>query len=160
MRTAKFVGAVSIALASLCGAAVASRADDGQTTLPSPMVWTPPAASVVVTQYPDGRVVYGTPQAGTVVFAPNVEGCVVGGPAVAEGRPHPISQGIRDCLQKHGWCCHSSFNSYTCGTLKSECKFIFGSCREFFGEPCLKGPPGPGDLAVTGYGNGCRHCGP
>jgi len=138
MRTGKFVQAVSIALASVCGMAAASRADDGQTTLPPPMVWSPPAGPA----------------------RPYVEEHVTGSAAISQARPHPIWQGIKDCLQKHGWCCYSSSNTFTCGTCKSECRFIFGSCREFFGEPCLKGPPGPGDLAVTGYGNGCRHCAP
>jgi hypothetical protein len=41
-------------------------------------------------------------------------------------------------------CCWSTFNSYTCGSLSSHLHFIFGSCREFYGEPCLKGaPPSP-----------------
>lgn len=33
-----------------------------------------------------------------------------------------------------------------CSSLKSECIFFFGSCRQFFGEPCLKGPPPPPPL--------------
>lgn len=40
--------------------------------------------------------------------------------------------------------CWGSFNSFSCGSLRSELAFIFGSCRTFFGEPCLKGaPPSP-----------------
>jgi hypothetical protein len=40
--------------------------------------------------------------------------------------------------------CWASFNGYSCGSLRSECAFLFGSCRTFFGERCLKGaPPSP-----------------
>lgn len=37
--------------------------------------------------------------------------------------------------------CWASFNGYSCSSLRSELAFLFGSCRTFFGEPCLKGPP-------------------
>jgi hypothetical protein len=37
--------------------------------------------------------------------------------------------------------CWASFNNPGCGSLRSEIAFIFGSCRNFFGEPCLAGPP-------------------
>jgi hypothetical protein len=37
--------------------------------------------------------------------------------------------------------CWASFNGYTCSSLKSEIGFIFGSCRTFYSEPCLKGAP-------------------
>lgn len=37
--------------------------------------------------------------------------------------------------------CWASFNGFGCSSLRSECAFLFGSCRTFFGEPCLKGPP-------------------
>jgi hypothetical protein len=40
--------------------------------------------------------------------------------------------------------CWASFNGYGCSSLHSELAFVFGSCRTFFGEPCLKGaPPSP-----------------
>jgi hypothetical protein len=40
--------------------------------------------------------------------------------------------------------CWASFNGYNCGSLHSEMAFIFGSCRTFFGQPCLKSaPPSP-----------------
>lgn len=45
-------------------------------------------------------------------------------------------------LHDHQPCgCWSHHNSAGCGSLLSETKFIFGSCRTFFGEPCQKGPP-------------------
>jgi hypothetical protein len=37
--------------------------------------------------------------------------------------------------------CYSHYNDFTCGSLRSDCRFIFGSCRQFFGERCIKGPP-------------------
>ena len=39
--------------------------------------------------------------------------------------------------------CWASHNGYSCGSFQSESVFIFGSCRAFFGEPCLNGPPPP-----------------
>jgi hypothetical protein len=48
----------------------------------------------------------------------------------------------------HGWPfyrqrygCWAGMNGYGCSSLKSECRFLFGSCRAFYGEPCLKVPP-------------------
>ena len=37
--------------------------------------------------------------------------------------------------------CWASFNGYSCTSLKSTLVFTFGSCRDFYGEPCLKGAP-------------------
>jgi hypothetical protein len=37
--------------------------------------------------------------------------------------------------------CWASFNGYGCSSLHSELAFIFGGCRTFFAEPCLKGAP-------------------
>jgi hypothetical protein len=37
--------------------------------------------------------------------------------------------------------CYSNFNDYSCGGVHSEFLFHFGSCRQFFGERCLKAPP-------------------
>lgn len=50
----------------------------------------------------------------------------------------PFMQKIRSFLKVPCW---ASFNGYTCGSCRSEMTFIFGSCRSFFGEPCLNGPP-------------------
>jgi len=82
---------------------------------------------------------------------------VVASPAAAEApagsvRRRPVSDWWRN--DRPG--CWSHHNYFGCGSLKSECTFIFGSCRAFFGEPCLQGPPPafPGDY---GYGS-CRRC--
>jgi hypothetical protein len=40
-------------------------------------------------------------------------------------------------------CCWASHNGYSCSSFQSENIFLFGSCRAFFGEPCLNGPPPP-----------------
>lgn len=39
--------------------------------------------------------------------------------------------------------CWANVNSMGCGSLHSECAFIFGSCRTFYGEPCFKQRPAP-----------------
>jgi hypothetical protein len=72
-------------------------------------------------------------------------------------------------LQRHcGLNCWASFNGYGCSSLHSELAFIFGSCRTFFSEPCLKGPPpsplppwaGQGQAGQTAWGqqgaSGCN----
>jgi hypothetical protein len=51
-----------------------------------------------------------------------------------------LHQGLRRLLNRHGLCCQGSHDSPTCGSLHSELTFIFGSCRQFFGEPCLVPP--------------------
>jgi hypothetical protein len=48
---------------------------------------------------------------------------------------------IRNCLQRLGVGCWSHHTYPTCGSLRAELTFIFGSCRAFFGEACQHGPP-------------------
>jgi hypothetical protein len=83
-------------------------------------------------------------------------------------RPRPIVDHVHDCMHAKGVGCWSHHNAYLCGSWKSECTFVFGSCRAFFGEPCLPGPPAPpavpGGGPATGYGPapqrraGCPSC--
>jgi hypothetical protein len=82
-------------------------------------------------------------------------------------RPRPIADHVHACMHAHGVGCWSHHNMYTCGSWKSECTFIFGSCREFFGEPCLPGPPpppappgypGPGAYGMPAGRSGCPSC--
>ena len=61
-----------------------------------------------------------------------------GAPPVDNTQVHSLHERFRTGRPLACW---SSFNGYTCGSLRAECDFIFGSCRTFFGEPCLKGPP-------------------
>lgn len=57
----------------------------------------------------------------------------------------PSKTPIRDWIRyKRPLCCWASFNGYSCQSGASTAAFIFGSCRTFYGEPCLKGaPPSP-----------------
>ncbi len=82
-------------------------------------------------------------------------------------RPRPIADCVHACMHAHGVGCWSHHNMYTCGSWKSECTFVFGSCREFFGEPCLPGPPPPpappgypgmGAYGMPGARSGCPSC--
>lgn len=52
--------------------------------------------------------------------------------------------------------CWASFNGYGCSSLRSETAFIFGSCRTFFSEPCLKGAPPSALPPWTGLESGYR----
>jgi hypothetical protein len=65
-------------------------------------------------------------------------------------RKGPVRTWFHKCMNDKGVGCWSHHNMYTCGSWKSECTFVFGSCREFFGEPCLPGPPQP--PMPPGYG--------
>jgi hypothetical protein len=62
----------------------------------------------------------------------------------------PVRDYVHDCMHKLGVGCWSHHNMYTCGSFQSEFTFVFGSCRQFFGEPCLPGPPIP--PMPPGYG--------
>jgi hypothetical protein len=65
-------------------------------------------------------------------------------------------QAWRDFYRNHPWYCWAYLNPHLCSSWESERAFIFGSCREFFGEPCMKGPPQvpipPGYKIPPGYG--------
>jgi len=52
-------------------------------------------------------------------------------------KPHPVLKFF------HIPGCWASHNGYSCSSFQSENVFFFGSCRAFFGEPCLNGPPPP-----------------
>ena len=57
----------------------------------------------------------------------------------APGTPVDPSPTKKPCKWPFG--CWASFNGYSCSSLHSTGNFIFGSCRTFYGEPCLKGAP-------------------
>jgi hypothetical protein len=69
-------------------------------------------------------------------------------------------------LNKIGHCCYATINTPGCGNLKSDLTFIFGSCRQFWSDPCTPGPePLPLPVGVepipTKHGapqGGCRSC--
>lgn len=48
--------------------------------------------------------------------------------------------------------CAAHHNDLGCSSLQSECKFILGSCRTYFGEPCFKGRVPPPSPYGPGYG--------
>ena len=44
------------------------------------------------------------------------------------------------CFQRHNCACASHHNDTGCTSGMADCKFIFGSCRTFWMEPCPQGP--------------------
>ncbi len=74
----------------------------------------------------------------------------VGQPAYAPPQYPPVQtqygpRPMRNALNFLGVCCWSHHTSHmSCGSLCSELRFVFGSCRAFFAEPCEHGPPGHG----------------
>ena len=60
---------------------------------------------------------------------------------IAERPPAPPSsrywQGL---LNRHGMGCEANRHG-TCGSFHSDFRFIFGSCRDFFGERCNSNQP-------------------
>jgi hypothetical protein len=66
---------------------------------------------------------------------------------------HPITNFTHNCK----YYCWSHHNNVGCGSLKAECKFIFGSCHEFYGEPCFKGPPPPPAPPGSNYPSGANY---
>ena len=50
---------------------------------------------------------------------------------------------IRTLVPPEKNCCWASPDSMGCGNLKTDFLFAFGSCRQWFGQPCLNGPPPP-----------------
>jgi hypothetical protein len=69
--------------------------------------------------------------------------------------PEQPGQGnaVRRAFNRHGVCCYTTHNVPGCGSLHSELTFIFGSCRVFFGEPCLNPPPRVPAPAYGVYGH-------
>ena len=53
-------------------------------------------------------------------------------------RPRNVVHAVQKALPPY---CYGTINDYSCSSLDAECVFIFGSCRQFYGERCLKGPP-------------------
>ena len=142
------------ALAALLGLGVWSglaRAADGVILVPGAPVPPVPALGPGVPRFEDDGVIVlpapvHLPPAGPSPFAP------------PEPPPPFKPKPFHDVLHlRQPQCCYSHFNYYTCSSLKSECQFLFGSCRTFFGESCLASPqPLPG---IPGYDGPNRGCG-
>lgn len=67
------------------------------------------------------------------------------------GNVAPGGQGCRSCSGKGGLCrrvlnhfgigCWAHHDQYGCSSFMSECRFVFGSCRAYFGQRCSPDPP-------------------
>jgi hypothetical protein len=152
--------------ASLLGMGVMAGLARGQETVPVPSL--PPGTTAIplnASTIPPGT--------GVVPLSPQLHAPGMGGPPAGYAQPDP---GVYN-WPRHGerhriWSqppigCATHHNRFSCGTLQSELRFLFGSCRAFFGEPCLKRPqpiPSPtADLrlpygAVPPGGDGCSSC--
>jgi hypothetical protein len=129
---------------------------DGPNVTPKPMPPGPvlvqeaaPHNAPTMLPMPAGPVVVqdGAPAEGEQVMV-GEGGCAADGqPIGAERRGfrpiHAVHSWCKSCLNRHGVACWSHHNTLGCGSCKSECTFIFGSCRAFYGEPCFTGPPPP-----------------
>jgi hypothetical protein len=63
-----------------------------------------------------------------------------------------IGRPITNCLNNKGLGCCATHNSFGCTSLYAQCTFIFGSCRQFFSEPCQPPPYGQPMGAACGCG--------
>lgn len=83
----------------------------------------------------------------------------------APKQTHPV----RDCLRNLNFTCWAHHNQLTCGSLVSELRFAFGSCRAWYGEQCPASPPAvpapagyPASIFGPGYAPGsgatCPNC--
>jgi hypothetical protein len=65
-----------------------------------------------------------------------------------DSHPHlwrgPVVTWARRCVS-----CWSHHNLYGCSSCTAQATFLFGSCRDYFGDPCRKAPPPL--LAPAGY---------
>jgi hypothetical protein len=69
------------------------------------------------------------------------------GQVAGAGRyPQPSGCGVpqthtRRFFNNLGLGCWTHHDQFGCSSFWSEFRFVFGSCRSFFGEPCAQGPP-------------------
>src|SRR5262249_46464469 len=74
---------------------------------------------------------------------------------IPEGTGHVHFRRVHGWLYAHKVGCWSPPGQPFCGSCRSEWLFLFGSCRQFFGEPCLPEPRG----GFGARGDGGRGCG-
>ena len=71
------------------------------------------------------------------------------------GQDPTVRRPILECWQKQGYHCAASHNSSGCTNFYSDFVFVFGSCRQFFSEPCFATPQAGYGAVPLGTGNGC-----
>ena len=59
---------------------------------------------------------------------------------------------VRENLHRQGYACGQHLDAYGCGGWHQFNTFVFGSCRTFFGEPCL--PNQSRKAGLFGHGGG------
>lgn len=65
--------------------------------------------------------------------------------------PASVGASAHGFWNRHGYGCGSDPSIPGCTTLRDDLRFIFGSCRTFFGEPCLPREPRPSHLGRHGF---------
>ncbi len=84
-------------------------------------------------------------------------------PAPPQGLVKKCMGKCKSCLNKYGLCCWSHHNTLGCSNFEAQYRFIFSSCRTFYGEPCERRPPAspsgaPGAPSAYGYNSGGCAC--
>ena len=64
-------------------------------------------------------------------------------------------QATNDFLHRHGYLCGQHLDWYGCGGWRAQNTFVLGSCRTFFGEPCLPNQGRAGGVSTGINGGGC-----
>jgi hypothetical protein len=132
------------------------------------------AQDVRAVPVPQADSVVVTPQPGGVVVNPQMDATALNPPLATYrgtdfppymtgpyGVPYiPIPPEAPPARAGHWWqkpCgCFAAFNNVGCGNCRTHAIFIWGSCRQFFGQPCIKQvpavplPPGYGADALNG----------
>jgi hypothetical protein len=98
-----------------------------------------------------GTLVEGTPLQGVPLQAVPSEAVAleampyadpVRGIRLASWPPFGRADGAKhEALNRRGYWCDSHIDAYGCQNWRTQCQFVFGSCRSFFGEPCRPAPP-------------------
>lgn len=114
-----------------------------QQAVPVPAVqaspYSPPATVVLP---PGADVMAPGSEEAPAWLAPGAEAVPGGGPMPPAQNPPPRRFfGLLPPAKCVG--CWTTHNTLGCSSFCSEWTFIFGSCRAFYGEPCIKVPPPP-----------------
>jgi len=147
MRMSRYLQEVLLIVAATAAFSSALRADE---PLPpaSPLPPDPADASLDMFAPLPGGIV--PPSSG--YFVPPHEPKMVPDP----DRPVPpprTRRPVRDLVDKTRVNCWATHNALGCGSLQATCVFIFGSCRQFFDEECVKAPPH--SVPAAEYRRGC-----